>query len=147
LNDWNGSLTIDEKNGTILSTAIGAGKKESDNSFSGLLMGDIGKGFDFDSDNMTGLGLYGFNYGAQSFCFNIDGTAFLGKAGRGRITFDGNHGQIASASYEAIRRDKAAASGMMIDLDDGIIHMLGVTKKDGEYSTGQSVSDDGKKTK
>jgi hypothetical protein len=64
MNDWNGSFTIDEKNGTILSTAIGAGRKEEDNSFSGVLMGDIGKGMNFDTDNMDGLGLYGFNKGA-----------------------------------------------------------------------------------
>jgi hypothetical protein len=27
LNEWDGSLTIDEKNGTILSTMLGAGRK------------------------------------------------------------------------------------------------------------------------
>ena len=64
LNDWNGSFTIDEKNGTILSTMIGAGKKNADNSFSGVLMGDIGTGANFDVDNYNGLGLYGFNEGA-----------------------------------------------------------------------------------
>jgi hypothetical protein len=67
LNDWNGSLTIDEKNGTILSTMVGAGKKENDNSFSGVLMGDVGVGANVDLDelgNFSGLGLYGFNHGA-----------------------------------------------------------------------------------
>ena len=133
LNDWNGSLTIDEKNGTILSTAVGAGKKETDNSFSGVLMGDIGKGMNFDSDNMSGLGIYGFNYGDQSFCLSVDGTAFFGKAGRGRIYFDGNSGTISSASYEAVKRnpDLALDAGMMIDLDDGFIHMLGAKKTNG----------------
>jgi hypothetical protein len=104
LNDWNGSLTIDEKNGTILSTMVGAGKKETDNSFSGLLMGDIGAGANFDTDNYNGLGLYGFHYGAQSLALTIDGKAFFGKAGRGRIYIDGDSGSIASASYEEVRR-------------------------------------------
>lgn len=133
LNDWNGSLTIDEKNGTILSTAVGAGKKETDNSFSGVLMGDIGRGMNFDSDNMSGLGVYGFHYGDQSFCLSVDGTAFFGKAGRGRIHFDGNSGTIASASYEAVRRnpDIESSAGMMIDLDDGFIHMLGAKRTNG----------------
>ena len=133
MNDWNGSFTVNEANGTILSTAIGAGKKETDNSFSGILMGDIAKGFEFDPDNMSGLGLYGFNQGAQSFCLNVDGTAFFGKAGRGRIYFDGTSGTISSASYQQNRLidddgtylTKSAAAGMMIDLDDGYIHMLG----------------------
>lgn len=136
LNDWNGSLTIDKKNGTILSTAVGAGKKETDNSFSGVLMGDIGKGLGFDPDNMSGLGLYGFNFGSQSFCLSVDGKAFFGKAGRGRIYIDGDKGTIASASYEAVRRDSkySESAGMLIDLDDGYIHMLGSANADGAYS-------------
>lgn len=130
LNDWNGSFTIDEANGTILATAVGAGKKEPDNSFSGVLMGDIGKGMNFDPDNISGLGLYGFNFGAQSFCLSVDGKAFFGKAGRGRIYIDGDHGTIASASYEQIRRNEniGTPAGMMIDLDDGFIHMRGTEK-------------------
>ena len=140
MNDWNGSFTIDEKNGTILSTAIGAGRKEEDNSFSGVLMGDIGKGMNFDTDNMDGLGLYGFNKGAQSFCLSSDGRAFFGKAGRGRIYFDGDSGTISSASYEMVRRNfgEMDAAGMLIDMDDGFIHMLGsvYSKESGEYSPG-----------
>ena len=105
LSAWDGSLTIDEKNGTILSTMVGAGKKEMDNSFSGVLMGnvsvaDINTGEDpIIGDNHSGLGIYGFHHGEQSFGLNVDGTAFLGKAGRGRISFDGNHGFIYSASW------------------------------------------------
>ena len=136
LNDWNGSLTIDEKNGTILSTMVGAGKKETDNSFSGLLMGDIGAGANFDTDNYNGLGLYGFHYGAQSLALTIDGKAFFGKAGRGRIYIDGDSGSIASASYEEVRRkgEQLTSAGMFIDLDDGFIHMLGSTIIDKTYS-------------
>ena len=138
LNDWNGSFTIDEKNGTILSTAIGAGKKEEDNSFSGVLMGDIGKGTNFDTDNMNGLGLYGFNKGAQSFCLSSDGRAFFGKAGRGRIYFNGDSGTISSASYEMVRRNfgEMDAAGMLIDMDDGYIHILGSVydKESGKYA-------------
>ena len=129
LNDWNGSFTIDEKNGTVLATSFGAGKKENDNSFSGVLMGDIAKGKNFDNDNIDGLGIYGFNKGAQSFCLSSDGRVFFGKAGSGRIYFDGDKGTISSASYEIARRDykEVGSSGMLIDLDDGYIHMLGDT--------------------
>ena len=41
VNRWNGkTLEIDETNGTILSTMVAAGKKERNNTFSGVLMGD-----------------------------------------------------------------------------------------------------------
>ena len=46
LNDWDGSLTLNEENGTILSTMLGAGRKNSDNTFSGVLIGDIRQGTD-----------------------------------------------------------------------------------------------------
>jgi hypothetical protein len=41
LNSWDGGLTIDEENGIILSTMLGAGRKNDDNTFSGVLIGDI----------------------------------------------------------------------------------------------------------
>jgi hypothetical protein len=41
LNDWGGKLVIDEKNSTIMSVMVGAGRKENDNSFSGVLMGNV----------------------------------------------------------------------------------------------------------
>ena len=110
LNQWDGSLTIDEKNGTILSTMVGAGVKNSDNTFSGVLMGDVQNAADM---NATGMGIYGFNHGEQSFNFSVDGTAFIGKAGRGRIMFDGNNGTITSQGFEV------ADQGMKIDLNTG----------------------------
>lgn len=112
LNSWDGSLTIDEKNGTILSTMVGAGKKNTDNTFSGVLMGDVLAGAGLQvAENHEGLGIYGFHHGDQSFGFNIEGTAFIGKSGRGRIYFDGNQGTITSGNYI---EDKV---GMQIDLD------------------------------
>lgn len=109
LNDWDGSLTINKENGTILSSMVGAGRKSANNTFEGVLMGDValgsGSNIGFENGkniglaNQTGIGLYGFQDGKQSFGFNIDGTAFLGKSGRGRIIFNGNSGTIASANW------------------------------------------------
>ena len=121
LNEWNGKFKIDEENGTILSTMVGAGRKTENNTFEGVLMGDIEAGANF---NGNGIGMYGFNDGAQSFYFGVDGTAFIGKAGRGRIYFDGNEGKIQSASYN---NNATSESGMVIDLDDGYIEMKGST--------------------
>lgn len=161
LNEWNGEFKIDEANGTILSTMVGAGRKNLDNQFEGILMGDIERGANFDANNASGLGLYGFNQGAQSFYFGIDGTAFLGKSGRGRICFDGNEGTIASASYMQNREQNLDgtykdykqpvtnddgdivgyniynSAGMMIDLDDGFIDMKGSSMTD--YENGSYV--------
>ena len=42
LNNWDGEFKIDEENGTIMSTMLGAGRKTSNNTFEGVLMGDVG---------------------------------------------------------------------------------------------------------
>lgn len=115
LNEWSGQLVIDEKSNTIMSAMVGAGIKNSDNTFSGVLMGQVSKAdvappsYDGASE---GIGLYGIHKGALSYGFNVEGTAFLGKSGHGRIWFDGDKGIIQSANY------KENTSGMKIDLDD-----------------------------
>ena len=123
LNKWDGSLTIDEKNGTILASMVGAGIKDENNTFSGVLMGEVSQAF---NDNHNGLGLYGFHQNDQSFGFNIDGRAFIGKAGHGRLWFDGNNGTITSGTYSDGVSDKykivgtndiRPQQGMEIDLD------------------------------
>lgn len=163
LNQWNGEFKVDEANGTILSTMVGAGIKTENNTFEGVLMGDIQRGANFDSNNASGIGIYGFNDGAQSFYLGVDGRAFFGKAGRGRIYFDGNQGTIASASYLQNRQENAAedndaayaeykvpikdddgnivgyevynSSGMLIDLDDGFIDIKGTSYADDAQSS------------
>jgi hypothetical protein len=109
LNAWDGGLTIDEENGTILSTMIGAGKKDSENRFEGVMMGDVTDAI----SSSTLLGLYGFNKGIQSFGWKIDGTGFIGKSGQGQIIFDGNHGTISSGIWSISKQ----RIGMEIDLD------------------------------
>ena len=117
LNAWDEKLTIDEKNGTILSSMIGAGFKDEANRFHGVLMGDVGAKADVDSVK-TGVGIYGFHDGVQSFGFNIDGTAFIGKYGNGRIEFNGNKGWITSPYFQE-------SHGLKIDVDTGSIYIKG----------------------
>lgn len=138
INAWDGNFKIDEENGTILSTMVGAGYKNTDNTYSGVLMGKVDGVAD---DNKSDVGVYGFHHGAQSFGLNIDGTAFFGKSGRGRILIDGNSSTISSASYQQTRTGTGTAdAGMMIDLDDGFIDMLGAKVDNGAYnSTGSQV--------
>ena len=95
VNEWDGtSLTWDEENGAILSTMIAAGSKDGNNRFTGVMMGDWkAKG----DESLDISGLYGYEKGEQSFGFKTDGSAFLGKSGKGRIVFDGNQSVIKSA--------------------------------------------------
>ncbi len=144
LNSWDGSLTFDEENGTILSTMIGAGKKDSQNRFNGVLMGDLSPAFNTDEgvtllkDYYSGIGLYGFNEGQKSFGLNINGRAFFGKSGHGQILIDGNTGTIQSQKYLASMSNYNNGSvkteedindtmreGMCIDLDAGTIITYG----------------------
>jgi hypothetical protein len=72
LNNWNGKLDINEESGTILAPLIAAGRKNSDNSFEGIVMGDVARYGVETADSVTfnkghpstGTGLYGFNQGA-----------------------------------------------------------------------------------
>ena len=96
LNGWNGELTIDEDNNTIMSAVMGAGKKEVDNTFTGLLLGDLPKeGVEAD----TRTGLLGYEHGDQVYGIFDDGTMFLGKSSTAQLTFDGTDGYIQNAGY------------------------------------------------
>lgn len=93
VNNWNSSeLSIDEDSNSVLARMIGAGTKDAYNRFTGVLMGD----FTDKSDGSIGTGITGFRNGSQSFGFKIDGTGFIGEAGAGQITFDGNRAKISS---------------------------------------------------
>lgn len=121
LNEWDGDLTINEENGTILSTMLGAGRKNNNNTFSGVLIGDIQTGTGLkDTERMTGV--YGLHEGVLSYELKEDGTATFGKTGRGQIFIDGNESTIYSGNYEAENK------GMLIDLDDGFIEINGTNK-------------------
>lgn len=103
-----------------MAAMIGAGKKDDENRFTGVLMGDVQAKAALDK---SGIGLYGIHEGAQSFCFNVDGTAFLGKSGKGRIEFNGNEGTITSSNYvsSSDATESNPAGGMKIDLETGHI--------------------------
>lgn len=88
LNNWDNTLTLDQDNNFIASAAMAAGSKENDNTFTGVVMGQI------QENNNLLQGLFGYNSGSQTFGFKIDGTAFIGDSNGGRIWFDGNRATI-----------------------------------------------------
>lgn len=115
INDWDGSLKVDEGNNAILAAKIAAGKKNSDNTFSGVIMGDWGEKTNEDSINKK-TGLYGFYQGKQSFGFKEDGTAFIGRSGKGRIIFDGTQSTITSELFNS-----STNQGLKLDFDNSQI--------------------------
>ena len=122
LNRWDGkTVEINDTEGTIIAPAIAAGKKNSDNTFSGVMLGDwegIDKNLGGTSDEITRqTGIYGFHHGGVSYAFKEDGTAFIGKSGFGRIEFKGDSGIITSSKW------LTNEEGMFLDLDDGILKM------------------------
>lgn len=142
LNDWDGSFQIDKENGTIMSSMIAAGRKNSNNTFEGVVMGCVAQGLEIDelNDSANGVGLYGFHDGAASFGILADGTAFMGKAGNGRILINGNKGTIESAAYSQTKRYKDAnnntiyenPAGMQVDLENGKLVMRSASLGTGE---------------
>jgi hypothetical protein len=91
-------MKIDEESGTIMGSVIGAGKKNSDNSYSGVVLGEVGKvdknGYVKDKE-----GILGYDHGALAFSLLNDGSATLGKSGSGQIKFDGTSGYIMSGNF------------------------------------------------
>lgn len=104
INNWDGSLTIDEEGNYILASAYVAGSKNDTNKFTGVVMGDLNtinpNATGENDKNIPMSGLFGYHEGIQSFGFKTDGTAFLGKSGAGQIKFNGNGGLIQSGNYD-----------------------------------------------
>lgn len=136
LNSWDGSLTLNKNDGIILSTMMGAGYKDDENRFTGVLMGDVSIADESPETSITefepfysGTGLYGYNAGEKSFGLNINGKAFLGKAGRGQLLFDGDSGSIFSAAWYIDKTFSITEigyytinqinEGAFLDIDDG----------------------------
>lgn len=97
LNGWDGvSIELDSTEGYFLAPQIGAGQKENDNSFTGVVMGTQQK----TSSNAQDVGLFGYDHGKRTFFLNsktghlfaksadIEGniTASSGKIGAWNIT-------------------------------------------------------------
>lgn len=124
INGWDGSkLEIDENGQYILAPQMGAGEKNDDNTFTGLVMGKSVNGEE------TRNGLFGYYHGKQSIFLNAEtGGATFGVAGAGQIIIEPNsEGEVdenGNLKYRATLRsgnyvpkdDENKGSGMEIDL-------------------------------
>lgn len=86
INGWDGQVLIDENNNCIYAAQVGAGYKNNNNQFNGVVMGKAALPGE-TGDIKTGL--YGFRNGEATFGFREDGTGFIGKSGS-RITLNEN---------------------------------------------------------
>lgn len=86
INAWDGnSIQINEEGGYILSPQMGAGVKNDDNTFTGVLMGEVKT----PDKNTSDIGLMGYNDGDRTFFLNSEnGAALFGKKGNGQIALD-----------------------------------------------------------
>lgn len=111
LNDWDGnSIKLNEDTGSILSPQVGAGKKNSDNSFTGVLMGTV----DDPNDTTQKTGLLGYTSGQRSIFLDAEtGKAEFGVNGKGKIVLDpsSDRAQLYSGNYSTTNK-----TGMLIDL-------------------------------
>lgn len=114
LNGWDGnSVSIDENgNGTILAPQIGAGKKNNDNTFTGILMGSVKN----SGTGKTEDGLFGYASGVRSIFLDANtGKAEFGATGKGQIIIDpsSNEAILKSGNYST-----SAKTGMQINLTE-----------------------------
>lgn len=121
INDWDGnSVKINEDEGFILAPKIGAGKKETDNSFTGIVMGHMREGDGFDK-----VGLFGYWAGHRTiFLDSESGKAEFGMSGNGKgqiiidpqkdraMIYSGDY-KLTNLTTNAIQND---GKGLMIDL-------------------------------
>lgn len=97
INEWDGnSVQIDNEGGFILSPQMGAGHKESDNSFTGVLMGETR----LPSKQTPQTGLLGYNAGTRTFFLNSkNGSASFGRSDQGQIVIDPSISQRKAMIY------------------------------------------------
>lgn len=112
INGWDGQqLVIDEENGEyIFAPQIGAGTKDSQNRFTGVVMGQNSSP-NVDRNNI--IGLYGYNSGQNTFGLQANGKAYFGT-GNGRIIIDGSTGEATISGGGGGN----SASGMTITLNN-----------------------------
>jgi len=86
LNGWDGNhVEINSNGGFILAPQIGAGKKDSNNAYTGVFMGTVREG----GSSSEEVGLFGYNKGERTIALDAeDGSARFGKTGQGQIVID-----------------------------------------------------------
>lgn len=110
INDWDGnSVNVNSDGGFILSPQVGAGVKDNNNAFTGIVMGKVQEA----NQNNVEVGLFGYNKGQRNIFLDAEtGKAIFGVNNGGQIILDPSDGkaEIKSGNY------KDGVGGMLIDL-------------------------------
>ena len=88
-----------------MSAVMGAGKKETDNTFTGILMGNLPQ-----TVSTKKSGIVGYEHGDMYYQLYDDGTMTLGKSSRAQLKFDGSNSTIKNAGYDS-------GTGILIDFE------------------------------
>ena len=144
INGWDGNtISINDEAGIILSPQVGAGQKESDNSFTGVLMGSVKE----SGSKEIETGLFGYHAGQRTIKLDSKtGSAEFGTEDSGKIVIAPNegvagHAYLRSGDYE-LSYAHVAAGTLFNNLDlyfqkDGNIYTE--LKRDKDYVAGQTV--------
>lgn len=102
INGWDGnSININNDDGIILAPQIGAGKKEADNSFTGVIIGVSKTAKEQETKEETGL--FGFTHGKRSvFIDSEDGSATFGISDIGSIEIRPSINQYGEVTGEPV---------------------------------------------
>lgn len=107
INDWDGdSIQLNENSGTIISSMLGAGTKDEDGQFSGILIGDLAPP---DESSLPSTGLYGLKNGVITFALDSEGRAIFGE---GKNISFGNSNLL-----------KSISSNLNFDVDNGKLNI------------------------
>ena len=128
INGWDGnSIDLGDENGTtILAPQVGAGHKDNNNRFTGVLMGTQ-KAIGENNTNVTGL--FGYNQGRQTMFLNAeDGSAHFGSG---------------KASIDMVpNEDRAVIQGGYDQATDTYAMTINLTKPSIEYGNGNFKVDE-----
>lgn len=112
INGWDGTALDTGEGGYVFAPQVGAGEKDSNNKFTGVVMGK-----DSGQDK---IGLYGYQSGVNTFGLTEDGKAFFGaKSGGGQIVIDGTSAIISGGDTKVDSKGEIttlAKNGMYLRL-------------------------------
>ena len=117
INGWDGNKLYTGSNNEgdyLFAPQVGAGRKEDDNSFTGMIMGLRKR--HLESGSKVDVGLFGYKGGLETLFLNAeDGSATFGVAGAGQIIISPGNGTESKATiYGGNYVD--GESGLLIDL-------------------------------
>ena len=124
INGWDGNSLQLNKDGSayLLAPQVGAGTKNADNSFTGIVMGEVQ-----DSNEISKVGLFGYNKGTQTiFLDSKSGAATFGSSEDNQIILDPNSGKV--TVHGDIYANNGTFSGK-IEAKDGYLQNLTISGK------------------